>query len=313
MMDDTPDLFDFPPAREKVPGAGETVILIDAFSQIFRAFYAIRHLTNSRGEPVNALFVFTRLLLTIEHEWPSRFGAMLFDRGKVAFRLELAPEYKANRPPMPEELRSQMPAIEQMADAFGWPRIGADGYEADDLIGGFAGAVSGNVRVITSDKDLSALVDDRVKLLVPASGGGFQERDAADVATKFGVPPALIPDYLALVGDSSDNIAGVPGIGPKTAAALLSKFGPVAGWREKADELAESKYAKKLAGQEALLERNLALVSLRCELPCEFADPGTLLLRRSPDWDEIARLCRDNNFKTLLKELPGSPSEAELF
>ena len=110
---------------------GESLLLIDAYSQIFRSFYAIRHLTNRRGEPVNAAFVFAKLLLKLEKRYPERRSIMLFDSGKVAFRLELAPEYKANRPPMPDELKSQMPLIKRIAAAFGWNLFSCEGYEAE--------------------------------------------------------------------------------------------------------------------------------------------------------------------------------------
>ena len=121
----------------------DELILIDAYSQIFRAFYAIRQLTNSRGEPTNAVFVFTRLLLGIQKEYPTSRGAMLFDCGKVEFRMKLNPEYKANRPPMPEALRTQIPVIRELAEAFGWPLLEEPEYEADDLAAAFARAAEG--------------------------------------------------------------------------------------------------------------------------------------------------------------------------
>ena len=286
------------------------LVLIDAYSQIFRSFYAIRHLTTSRGEPVNALFVFTRLLLDIAGKYPSERGAMLFDRGKVAFRLELAPEYKANRPPMPEELATQMPWIREMAEAFGWPLLSFPDYEADDLAGAFAAAETGSdVRIISSDKDLSQLVNDRVKLVSPAQGntGSFVERGPAEVKEKFGVVPELIPDYLALVGDSSDNIAGVPGIGPKGAAELLNANGPAESWLDAPEKLVPEKYRRKLEGQGELLKRNLRLVRLRCELPAELAAPETLK-RRDPDYAKIAELCRRFEFNRILRDLPQAPA-----
>ena len=222
-MNETPDLFEWAEKqaadRMSVPEAAAEevasedfwntpVVLVDAFSQIFRAFYAIRQLNNHRGDPVNALYVMTKLLLQIEKNYPAEKGAFLFDCGKVAFRLELLPEYKANRPPMPESLKQQMPVIEEMASAFGWPLLRVENYEADDLIGAFACHIPGSVLIVTGDKDLSSLVDERVHLLKPArSGGGFQECGPEEVVRDFGVEPELIPDYLALLGDSVDNIS----------------------------------------------------------------------------------------------------------
>jgi len=285
------------------------LVLIDAYSQIFRSFYAIRRLTNSKGEPVNALFVFTRLLLDLAKKYPSERGAMLFDCGKVEFRLKLNPEYKANRPPMPEELKTQMPWIKQMAEAFGWPLVSYPDYEADDLAGAFARAeMSADVRIVSSDKDLSQLVDGRVKLVSPGHGntGAFVERGEREVAEKFGVVPALIPDYLALVGDTSDNIPGVPGIGPKSAAELLNTCGAIETWLAAPEKVTAEKYRKKLAGQRELLEKNLRLVRLRCELPEALNSPDTLA-RRKPDYAKIAELCRRFEFNRILRDLPEPP------
>ena len=243
---------------------------------------------------------------------------MLFDCGKVDFRLRVNPEYKANRPPMPEELKLQMPWIREMAEAFGWPLISRENYEADDLAGAFALAEkSGDVRIVSSDKDLSQLVNARIKLVSPAHGntGGFIERGEAEVVEKFGVAPELIPDYLALVGDTSDNIPGVPGIGPKGAAELLNACGPVEAWIDAPERIAPEKYRKKLEGQSELLRKNLQLVRLRCELPEELSTPETLA-RREPDYARIAELCRRFEFNKILRDLPvpapaPAPTEAD--
>ena len=285
------------------------LVLIDAYSQIFRSFFAIRRLTNSKGEPVNALFVFTRLLLDLAKKYPSKRGAMLFDCGKVEFRLKVNPAYKANRPPMPDDLKVQMPWIREMAEAFGWPLVSCPDYEADDLAGAFACAETADeVRIVSSDKDLSQLVNARVKLVSPGHGntGGFVERGEAEVKEKFGVAPELIPDYLALVGDTSDNIPGVPGIGPKGAAELLNSCGAVETWIDAPEKIAVEKYRKKLEGQSELLRKNLRLVRLRCELPAELAAPKTLA-RREPDYAKIAELCRRFEFNKILRELPEAP------
>ncbi len=288
------------------------LVLIDAYSQIFRSFFAIRQLTDSRGEPVNALFVFTRLLLDLARKYPSPRGAMLFDCGKVEFRLAIAPDYKANRPPMPEELKTQMPWIKEMAQAFGWPLVQAVNYEADDLAGAFALAeTADDVRIVSADKDLSQLVNDRIRLVSPGNGnsGSFVERGAEEVKAKFGVPPELIPDYLALVGDTSDNIPGVPGIGPKSAADLLNSCGSIEKWIDAPEQVSCEKYRRKLAGQSELLKRNLQLVRLRCELPEELKVPE-VLCRREPDYAKIAELCRRFEFNKILRDLP-TPAPAQ--
>ena len=288
------------------------IVLIDAFSQIFRAFFAIRELVNSRGEPVNALFVFTRLLLTLEREYPTDSGAMLFDCGKVDFRLAVAPDYKANRPPLPDALGVQLPRIDEMAAAFGWPLLRYENFEADDLIGGFCRACSGRrIAVITSDKDLAQLIDDRVTLLAPAARG-FETRDREWTLRKFGVAPELIADYLALTGDHVDNIPGIPGIGPKSAAEILNRFGALDCWLEHPQEtLAGTKYASKFpADASSLLRRNLALTQLRTELPEEFRS-ADVLRRNRPDWKRVRELCDAAEFRSLLREIPEEEASCE--
>lgn len=290
----------------------QSLLLIDAFSQIFRSFFAIRHLTNSRGEPVNAAFVFMKLLLQLEKNHASEYGAMLFDCGKVAFRLELNPEYKANRPPMPDALKSQIPLIRKIAEAFGWELIQSEGYEADDLIGGFAGKYQNlPVEIVSSDKDLSQLVDARVTMLVPggAASGGFECRGVAEVEKKFGVMPEDMVDYLALLGDASDNIPGVPGVGPKSAVEIIKTFGSAETWLDNPEKLpVEHKLVKKLLPHLENIRRNRELIRLRTDLP-EVLDKPMPPVKKDPDWRLIAEICLDNQFKSILKELPELPEE----
>ena len=290
--------------------AAKQLVLIDAYSQIFRSFYAIRHLTNANGEPVNAAFVFTKLLLKLDEMFPSEAGAMLFDCGKVQFRSQIHPEYKANRPPMPDDLKSQMPLIRRIAGAFGWEMMQHENWEADDLIGALCLKFPEyEVQIVSSDKDLSQLVDDRVKMLVP-SNAGFESRGTAEVVAKFGVSPDLIVDYLALLGDASDNIPGVPGIGPKSAADLLNTCGAAADWLDEPEKLVDCKYCKKLLPHLEVLRRNRELIRLRTELPDTWKKME-VPVRRNPDWAEIAAICRENQFNSILKELPESLPEVE--
>lgn len=288
----------------------EPLILIDAYSQIFRAFYAIRQLTNSKGEPTNAIFVFARLLLRIQNDYPSESGALLFDCGKVGFRLELAPEYKANRTAMPDELKAQLPAIRELAAAFGWPLLEEKEYEADDLIAAFARAVPGPVYIVSSDKDLSQLVTPEIRMLVPALKGGFEERGIPEVKAKFDVPPELIVDYLALIGDSSDNIPGVPGVGPKTAALILNSYGPAETWLDDPAKIENPKFLAKLEGHFDVIRKNRKLIALRDDLPARFARPEQFLRRSAPDWAKIREICEAAELRSLLRELPGPPAPA---
>ncbi|MBE6375163.1 MAG: hypothetical protein E7050_01740 [Lentisphaerae bacterium] len=289
----------------------KSLLLIDAYSQIFRSFYAIRLLTNSRGEPVNAAFVFTKLLLQLEKNHASEYGAMLFDCGKVAFRLELNPEYKANRPPMPDALKSQIPLIRRIAEAFGWELIQCEGYEADDLIGGFAVKYQDMpVKIVSSDKDLSQLINSHVSMLIPGgtSVGGFEHRGVDEVLKKFGVAPEDMVDYLALLGDASDNIPGIPGVGPKSAVEIIKTFGSADKWlNDPACIDPEHKLGKKLLPHLDVVRRNRELIRLRTDLP-ETVDKDLPPVKKDPDWQLIAEICQDNQFKSILKELPSSPS-----
>jgi len=285
-----------------------STVLVDAYSQIFRGFYAIRELTDSRGEPTNAVFAFAKLLLFIDRSYPSVHGAMAFDCGKVAFRVELAPQYKANRPPTPELLLRQLPRIRDFAEAFGWPLVSAENFEADDLIAGAAGLFAGEeVRIVTSDKDLAQLVDSRVRILRPAKPSGFKLWGEAEVAENFGVAPAQIVDYLSLLGDSSDNIPGVRSVGGKTAEKILGEVGSLAAFFADPSKIASEKLRALLLENRELIEKNRKLIALRSTLPPELAEPAKWL-RRAPDWEKIRALCEQSELKSIVRELP-APEE----
>ena len=287
------------------------ILLVDSFAQIYRCYHAVRHLSTADGVPTNAVFAMTKFLLKLEKEHPSDNGAFVFDKGRPHFRMELAPDYKANRPPMPEDLSVQVPVIREMAEAFGWPLLEEPEYEADDLIAAIARAVSGPVRIISSDKDLAQLVDERVRMLVPdRKNTGFEERDAAKVVEKFGVVPELLVDYLALLGDSSDNIPGVPGVGQKTAALILNTLGPAETWLADPGVLAGSRYREKLEPFFDRIENNRRLIRLRDDLPSRFDDLETVLRRREPDWEKIRGLCEKTELRSILRELPSGTAPA---
>ena len=280
------------------------ILLVDSFAQIYRCYHAVRHLSTADGVPTNAVFAMTKFLLKLEKEHPSENGAFVFDKGRPHFRMELAPDYKANRPPMPEELQIQLPVIRELIQDFGWTIVEHDGYEADDLIGSIATAFPAHrVVIFSGDKDLSQVIDDRVEMLVPDPAGSVTKRGVEEVVKKFGVPPSGIVDYLALIGDASDNIPGVEGIGPKTAAALLNQFGSAEQMFSHLDEVKRETLRTRLAGEKEHFQRNRKLVLLDRQPP-----EGTLwkledLRRTEPDFDAIRNIADRMSLKSIRKEI----------
>jgi len=202
-----------------------TLYLIDATAQLFRAYFAIRNLSNAEGLPTNAVFGFTTMLRKLLKEESPDHVAAIFDMPGEVFRHQSYAEYKANRPPSPPDLDIQVPYAKQVCEALGVTVLEKEGYEADDLIATFArlGRESGfHVVVVTSDKDLLQLVGESIELLNPSKN---LRLDAEGVASSFGVPPQRVRDVLGLMGDAVDNIPGVPGVGEKTALAAVSTYG----------------------------------------------------------------------------------------
>lgn len=300
--------------------AEQPAVLVDAYSQIFRAFYAIARLNRRDGFPTNALLGMGRLLFQLEKNHAPAAGAVFFDCGKPAFRLELAPEYKSNRPPMPEPLRQQMPAIRDMIGAFGWQSCQCEDYEADDLIAATVRALPGTTfRIVSSDKDLAQLIDDRTAMLIPARTGGWEVRDAAAAAARFGVRPEQMVDYLSLLGDSADVIPGVPGVGAKTAAAILREAGSLEAFFRDPGLIANAGQRRKLLDGREILERNRKLIALRSDWPAALPAPAKLLRKTAPDVRKLAEIFSEYELRSLVKELPeraempAAPEAVDLF
>lgn len=206
------------------------LLLFDGHSVLYRAFYAISRMTSPEGMPVNAIYGFTRMLIKVVEKFPSSYLGIAFDAGGKTFRHDLYPQYKANRTEMPSELAIQIPVLKELLTKLGIALFEQQGVEADDILATIARAAAAaelNVITVSSDKDLSQLVNDRISLLKPtrSTSDGMKLLDRAGVQEEFGVFPEQIIDFLTLQGDSSDNVAGVPGIGPKTAQMLLNRFG----------------------------------------------------------------------------------------
>ncbi len=284
--------------------------LIDGYSTIFRAFYAIRGLSTSAGEPTNAIYGFINMLRKLlRDEEPALLGIAL-DVGRATVRTEAYAEYKANRAPMPEDLKAQMPAIRRAIEAFRIPILELERYEADDVIGTLgrkAQDAGYEVTIVSADKDLFQLVSDRVSLL---HTGREKTYDPALVERDFGVPPEQVVDVLALVGDKVDNVPGVPGIGQKGAQTLIREHGNLQALLEASSGLKRKAYREGLRehADQALLSRELVTIHTDLDVPFE---PEALEME-APDYEALGDLCREFEFWSLLKELESESGGPEI-
>lgn len=241
-----------------------TLLLVDGTGVAYRAYYAIAELSTRAGKPTNAVFGFIKMLQQLEQLWKPTHWAVVFDGGTPEERLSRLPTYKAQREPMPDPLRAQFVDIERYLELAGVRSIRMEGQEADDVIATLASAASSDVLMATSDKDLYQLINDRVFMIAPSKAGS--KMGSAEVFEKTGVRPEKIVEWLALTGDTVDNIPGVPGVGPKTAAKLLSQFGSLENLWSKLDEVASDKLRDALATHRVDVARNVDLVTLRRDL-----------------------------------------------
>ncbi|GAL22652.1 DNA polymerase I [Vibrio maritimus] len=283
------------------------LILIDGSSYLYRAFHAYPE-TMSNGEiPTNAVYGVVNMLRSMMRQFASDRIAVVFDAKGKTFRDDMYPEYKANRPPMPDDLRCQIEPLHNVIRAMGLPLICVPGVEADDVIGTLAHEASKAgmpVLISTGDKDMAQLVDDNVTLINTMTNVVM---DREGVVEKFGIPPELIIDYLALMGDKVDNIPGVPGVGDKTATALLQGIGGIKDLYDRLDDIAPLGFrgsktmAKKLTEnkENALLSYDLATIKLDVELDCTHDS----LVKEKPNVDELTKLYGQLTFKSWLNEL----------
>lgn len=278
----------------------KTVFIIDAHAFLHRSYHALPKLSNSKGEEVGALFGFLRLLLKIRKEYKPDYTAVCFDSPGRTFRDDLYPEYKANRKELEEGLIGQLRQAPELPPAVGLKTVALPGFEADDIIATLAERFSSggaDVVIVTGDKDAAQLVRDGVKLW---DGSSASFSGAEEVAAKFGVRPAQIADFLALTGDSSDNVPGVAGIGPKGAAKLLSAYGALenilAAAADPAQAAGDKALAKVAAGAaEAALSKRLCVLDRNAPVPFGTED----FLTREPDAALAGELARRFEFKDL--------------
>ena len=278
------------------------LVLVDGSSYLYRAFHAIPPLSTAAGEPTNAVLGVVNMLYKLLDEVGPERMAVVFDAPGKTFRADLYAEYKAHRPPMPDELRPQIAPLLEVIEAMGIPLLRIEGVEADDVIGTLTreAAANGEQTVIsTGDKDFAQLVDERVTLVNTMDNTTL---DRAGVQQKFGVTPEQIIDYLALVGDTSDNIPGVPGVGPKTAVKWLQQYGDIDTLKARASEVS-GKIGERLRESLDVLDMSKQLATIRCDvtLPLHAAD----LALRSPDKDRLAKLFERLEFSRLLRRVSG--------
>ncbi len=284
-----------------------TLYLIDGSSFMYRAFHALPPLSNSAGEPTGALFGVVNMLRKIMSEAKPEYLAFVFDASGPTFRDALYSEYKANRPPMPEDLRAQIEPLLTLVEALGVPILRESGVEADDVIGTLALqglAAQQEVVIATSDKDLTQLVRPGIRWQNSMTG---ETLDSAGVAVKFGVPPERIIDYLALMGDSVDNVPGVEKCGPKTAAKWIAEFGSLEGVMARSGEVSGKIGEYLRAALDRLpLNRQLVTVKTDVALPVGVTD----LKRTEPNIEKLRELYFRYGFKQALNEIGGPPAAA---
>jgi DNA polymerase-1 len=278
----------------------QRIYLIDGSSYIYRAYYAIRQLSNSRGMATNAVFGFTNMLLKVVREERPDHLAVVFDAKGPSFRKDIYPQYKANRSAMPEDLQSQIPLIKQVVRAFKMPALELAGYEADDIIATLARRFAERgmeVTVVTGDKDLMQIVNEQVRLLDTMKD---QVTGLAEVAQRFGGAPDKVVEVQSLAGDSSDNVPGVPGIGEKTARDLILQFGTLENLLANIDQVSGKKRQENLRqfADQARLSRQL--VTLVDDLPLA-VDYDNFSLDE-PDREALTALFKELEFHKLLQE-----------
>jgi DNA polymerase-1 len=280
----------------------KTIYLIDGSAYIYRAYHAIQSLSNSKGFPTNAIFGFTRMLLKLINEQRPEYIVMFFDSKWPTFRHDMFDAYKANRPPMPEDLSVQIPYIKEITSAFNLPVIEKQGFEADDLIGTVsleAEAEGFRVVMVTGDKDFMQLVTDKAVIWDPMKDKTI---DADSIRKDFGVYPNQMTDVFGLAGDSADNIPGVPGIGQKTALSLIKDFGSMDLLYEKIDTITKKKQKENLIKykDQAFLSKDLVTIDTHAPI--------------SLDLDQLKYTSFDNvKLSELFKELEFSQLQKAFF
>ncbi|MUH72763.1 DNA polymerase I [Psychrosphaera haliotis] len=293
--------------KQDLSSAYKPLVLVDGSSYLFRAYHSPPHLTNSRGEATGAIYGVVNMLKSLVKQYSPERMIVIFDAKGPTFRNEMYSEYKANRPPMPDDLRYQIEPLHKIIKAMGLPLIAIEGVEADDVIGTIADEQSkkGNdVLISTGDKDMAQLVNPHVTLINTMTNTVM---DPDGVVGKFGIPPELIIDYLALMGDKVDNIPGVPGVGEKTAVALIQGLGSIKSIYENLDKVAglgfrgSKTMSKKLEEHKDQLLLSYELATIKLDVEHGISDE--LMHLEQPNKEQLAELFKECEFKRWLKEI----------
>jgi DNA polymerase I len=291
-----------------MPSAPKKIFLVDAMAHIYRAFFAPmpQRLTGPGGVPTNVPFLFGNILRRLTKDYQPDYIGIVFDPPGATFRDKLFEKYKAQRQPMPDEMRVQLPFVRRLCEAMRLPILEVQGYEADDVIGTMA--VQGSkhnldVLIVSNDKDMMQLVGKNVRTLRTGPGGAKSDMivDEQKVVELLGVPPERVVDYMALLGDTIDNIPGAKGIGEKGAAELIGKYGSVENALDHADEVSNKRYREALQQQrdQVLMSKQLAAIATDAPIELKLSE----LQVRPPDGPALAALYRELGFNSLLKEM----------
>ena len=277
------------------------VFLIDGSGFMFRAFHGLPSMVSPGGTPVNAVFGYTKMLLKLLEDTEADHIAVIFDRARKTFRSDIYPEYKAHRPPPPDELIPQFELVREATRAMNIPAIDMEGFEADDLIATYAKQAAADgavVTIVSSDKDLMQLVDDNITMLDAMKNKII---GPAEVFEKFGVGPNLVIDVQALAGDSADNVPGVQGIGIKTAALLINEYGTLDNVLARAGEIKQNKRRENLIEQADMARISRDLVTLKIDVPVDI--PLSSFSVKQPDPGTLITFLREQGFKSLVTTL----------
>jgi DNA polymerase-1 len=282
--------------------SAKKLYLLDVSSYLYRAFHALPKFTTKEGFPTGAIYGFTRMLMSLLTKKKVKYLGVCFDSKAPTFRHEQFEDYKANRPPMPDDLLCQLPKIVEILNALNLARFQMDGYEADDILATLASKFQDDfdkILVITSDKDMLQLVNEKINIWDSFRGDSLF--DSEKVKEKLGVSPEKVPDFLALIGDSVDNIPGIPGIGKITAKKLINEWGSLENLITSRGKIKDRQIAKSLEKYASDALASKQLIILKKDVPLKVSRKG--LEVKDPDWAVLKQIFDSLQFKKFTKQL----------